>query len=169
MMKRILFISCMFISCSQILFSQNTSRELGIPYMRNYTPKDYDAFAQNWAIVQDKRGVMYFGNGNGVLEYDGVSWRLIRLAQESVAASAEKYTYVPCRRIRCTSSRRTNCTNACFVSTPSCSWSCCALQPNSERSTKAFSVCSRFPKRENRTVSYSHRPSAPNRGIARRV
>jgi hypothetical protein len=55
-----------------------SNKEIGIPYLRNYSPKEYGAGAQNWAIVQDKRGVMYFGNNSGVLEYDGVSWRLIQ-------------------------------------------------------------------------------------------
>jgi len=50
--------------------------ELGTPKIRNYAQNDYKAYSQNWGIVQDKRGIMYFANGNGVLEYDGVSWRL---------------------------------------------------------------------------------------------
>jgi class 3 adenylate cyclase len=47
------------------------------PYLKNYTPQDYKASSQNWAILEDKRGVMYFGNNSGVLEFDGVDWRLI--------------------------------------------------------------------------------------------
>ncbi|MDH5604730.1 MAG: hypothetical protein OEY51_12360, partial [Cyclobacteriaceae bacterium] len=31
---------------------------------------------QNWKIIQDNRGIMYFANNNGLLEYDGTSWRL---------------------------------------------------------------------------------------------
>ncbi len=34
---------------------------------------------QNWSITQDRNGFIYAGNGNGVLEYDGESWRLIPL------------------------------------------------------------------------------------------
>jgi signal transduction histidine kinase/ligand-binding sensor domain-containing protein len=62
-------------------------REIGIPYLRNYAPKEYGADVQNWAIVQDQRGVMYFGNNSGVLEYDGVSWRLIPTANRSAVRS----------------------------------------------------------------------------------
>ena len=44
----------------------------------NYPASEYvGGMQQNWAIVQDQRGVMYFGNNGGVLEFDGVSWRLI--------------------------------------------------------------------------------------------
>ena len=45
--------------------------------IRNYTYTQYKAHQSNNAIVQDKRGVMYFGNTFGVLEYDGAEWRLI--------------------------------------------------------------------------------------------
>ena len=63
--------------------------EAGRPFIRNYSPKEYDAHPQNWAIVQDQRGVMYFGNGLGVLEYDAVSWRLIVLPNKSVVRSLD--------------------------------------------------------------------------------
>ncbi|HLE56943.1 MAG TPA: triple tyrosine motif-containing protein, partial [Rhodothermia bacterium] len=63
------------------LHSQDAAhgRQRGLPFITNYTPRDYGADAQNWGIVQDDRGVMYFGNTRGVLEFDGVSWRLIRV------------------------------------------------------------------------------------------
>lgn len=51
--------------------------------IRNYNPTAYGAAFNYWAIVQDQRGVMYFGNWNGVLEYDGVSWRLISTPNKS--------------------------------------------------------------------------------------
>ena len=49
----------------------------GKPFITNFSPKEYAAGPSNWAIVQDKRGVMYFGNDNGILEYDGSNWQLI--------------------------------------------------------------------------------------------
>ncbi len=61
--------------------------EAGIPFLQNFTPKEYGADAQNWAIVQDRRGVMYFGNNTGVLEYDGVSWRMIPVDNGSAVRS----------------------------------------------------------------------------------
>ena len=69
--------------------SQNTpaSKEAGLPYIQNFSPKDYGAHAQNWAILQDQRGVMYFGNADGILEYDGASWRLIRIANRTLVRS----------------------------------------------------------------------------------
>lgn len=55
------------------------SGELSSYIIKNYLPKDYSANVQNWSVIQDKRGVMYFGNVSGVLEYDGASWRLIKV------------------------------------------------------------------------------------------
>lgn len=46
------------------------------PIVRNYSVSDYNAGIQNWAIAQDERGVMYFGNNSGLLEFDGSAWRL---------------------------------------------------------------------------------------------
>ena len=57
------------------------------PFIQSFSRKDYSASTQNWDIVQDKRGVMYFGNGQGVLEYNGKQWRLIELANKSTARS----------------------------------------------------------------------------------
>ena len=58
-----------------------------MPFIRNYTPEEYSAHNQNWAVVQDHRGVMYFGNNDGVLEYDGVSWRTIPTTDNNIIRS----------------------------------------------------------------------------------
>ncbi len=47
--------------------------------VRNFPPAAYHADRQNWAIVQDNRGILYFGNTSGVLEFDGSRWRRIEL------------------------------------------------------------------------------------------
>ncbi|MBN1253569.1 MAG: SpoIIE family protein phosphatase [Bacteroidales bacterium] len=55
----------------------NQVKNKGIPYIINYSREEYNAAAQNWSITQDKRGVMYFANALGVLEFDGQKWQLI--------------------------------------------------------------------------------------------
>jgi len=42
----------------------------------NYTTKDYgrDFNPSNWAIAQDRRGIIYAANGLKLLEFDGTSW-----------------------------------------------------------------------------------------------
>ena len=47
------------------------------PFIRNFPTEEYRAYSQNWAMVQDQRGIIYFGNQYGVLEYDGITWRTI--------------------------------------------------------------------------------------------
>ena len=47
----------------------------------------HGASEQNWAIVQDSRGVMYFGNHDAILEYDGVSWRKIYVKNRTTVRS----------------------------------------------------------------------------------
>ncbi len=51
--------------------------ELGFFPVKNFSPKDYEALPQNWAIIQDFRGNIYVGNNEGILEYDGSTWRKI--------------------------------------------------------------------------------------------
>jgi signal transduction histidine kinase/CheY-like chemotaxis protein len=63
--------------------------ETGRPFISNYAPKLYDANPQNWCIEQDHRGVMYFGNSDGILEYDGVNWRLIKTPRNNVVRSLD--------------------------------------------------------------------------------
>ncbi|TAE02570.1 MAG: hypothetical protein EAZ97_02460, partial [Bacteroidetes bacterium] len=61
-----------------IAFSINSfAQEIGFPLIRNYLPKEYNGASQVWSAVQDSRGIMYFGAGSALLEYDGVSWRAI--------------------------------------------------------------------------------------------
>ncbi len=72
------------------------------PPIVNYSPQDYKVDKlnddgtpykmnpENYAIVQDHRGVMYFGNSNGVLEYDGETWSFIEVSLGSYVYSLAK-------------------------------------------------------------------------------
>lgn len=82
----LLILLCFFFSFQS--FAQFSEPVLkGMPFIRNYAPVTYGAHNQNWAIAQDLRGVMYFGNGSGILEYDGVSWNIIRNNKGTVVRS----------------------------------------------------------------------------------
>lgn len=61
--------------------------EIGKPFVRNFSPKEYGAFPQNWAIAQDARGMVYVGNNFGLLQFDGVSWRLLPVPNGTVVRS----------------------------------------------------------------------------------
>lgn len=52
---------------------------VGFAPVRNFTRQEYGAGSQNWAASQDPLGRMFFGNRDGLLQYDGIRWRLYHL------------------------------------------------------------------------------------------
>jgi serine phosphatase RsbU (regulator of sigma subunit) len=83
--------SLLYIILTSSLFTLQVSqgwaqvKNIGLPFIKNYTTDDYHAHDQNWFITQDRRGVIYVGNSSGVLEFDGVEWRLMELPNKSTA------------------------------------------------------------------------------------
>ena len=53
--------------------------EEGRPLIRTYRPLEVGGGNQTWSILQDHRGVMYFGINTAVLEYDGATWNRIQV------------------------------------------------------------------------------------------
>jgi ligand-binding sensor domain-containing protein/DNA-binding CsgD family transcriptional regulator len=79
-----------FINLFIFILSVDLSAEIintGIPYIHNYPKKEYKGGTQNWSVAQDNRGFMYFGNNDGLLQFDGVSWQLFRMPNSSVVRS----------------------------------------------------------------------------------
>ena len=66
---------------------QTAACQTGPPPFVAFTADAYDAGESNFAAVQDNRGLLYVANQDGVLEFDGLDWRLIRLP-ENVPATA---------------------------------------------------------------------------------
>jgi class 3 adenylate cyclase len=60
--------------------------ETGTFVFQRYSAKQYGASPQNWGVAQDKRGILYFANTDGLLEFDGNSWRMIGLPGKGVRA-----------------------------------------------------------------------------------
>ncbi|WP_421918619.1 triple tyrosine motif-containing protein [Marinifilum sp.] len=59
----------------------------GIPFIKNFPRSEYHGGTQNWDIVQSSIGLMYFANNEGVLEFDGTTWRLIEIPNKSLVRS----------------------------------------------------------------------------------
>jgi serine phosphatase RsbU (regulator of sigma subunit) len=60
----------------------------GLPRIHNHHFSETGGGEQNWSIVQDFRGVIYVGNhDNGILEYDGSSWRTIPVTGDTPVRS----------------------------------------------------------------------------------
>jgi signal transduction histidine kinase/DNA-binding response OmpR family regulator len=62
-----------------VLRAAPSAEGVGRPLIHNYNRRDFGAEVQQWDVVQDARGIMYFANNAGVLEFDGRNWRLIEL------------------------------------------------------------------------------------------
>jgi ligand-binding sensor domain-containing protein len=75
---------------AQIEVEKAEMNEKGIPYIKNYAPDDYGSNPMNWGAVRNDRGVLYIANLNGVLEFDGVSWRIIEMPKGSWTLSISK-------------------------------------------------------------------------------
>ncbi|TAE06304.1 MAG: hypothetical protein EAZ95_19230, partial [Bacteroidetes bacterium] len=75
-----------------------SAQKIGKPFVQAYPARVYGSAVQNWGIGQDKRGIMYFANDQGVLEYDGRDWRLFVLPHyepvRSIRVSEENTVYV---------------------------------------------------------------------------
>ncbi len=69
------------------LSPQNTS--YGIPQTEYYSRQQYNAASQNWDITQNNKDILYFANNDGVLEYDGVRWSLVRDTRPYISRSVK--------------------------------------------------------------------------------
>jgi len=58
--------------------------QAGIPFYKSFSAREYNAGPQNWSVVQDKDGIIYVANSEGILEYDGERWRLIETEERSI-------------------------------------------------------------------------------------
>lgn len=71
---------------------------LGIPQIVNYNNEQYNAGIQNWDVEQDKNGILYFGNNEGLLTFNGRYWNLFRLPNytsvRSVGIDSKNRIYV---------------------------------------------------------------------------
>ncbi|MBN8678683.1 MAG: hypothetical protein J0M29_10695 [Chitinophagales bacterium] len=69
----------------EIIYSQSIN--LGDPPVLNFGKKQYKAGTQVWDIAQDHRGIMWYGNNEGLLEFDGIHWRLHPLPNRTIVRS----------------------------------------------------------------------------------
>jgi len=77
-------LTVLLIWLSLVCHSQNT---IGIPDIINYSRDIYSAGTQNRGIVQDKSGVMYFANYEGLLSFDGTYWKDYPLPNKTIVRS----------------------------------------------------------------------------------
>ena len=83
-MRKITISIIVLVFVFNISSAQDQLKYYGEFLLKNYTQEEYGADAQNWAIAQNSKGIMYFGNTNGLLEFDGVNWQRYYLSKNVV-------------------------------------------------------------------------------------
>ncbi|PLX09423.1 MAG: hypothetical protein C0596_02475 [Marinilabiliales bacterium] len=72
-------ITILLLSLIFSLYSYSQGIEHGVPALKNYSPKDYGQESQNFSLLQDQNSIMYFGNSNGIMEFDNTNWRIAKV------------------------------------------------------------------------------------------
>ena len=72
--RRLILIISIFSACA--LQSRAQLQNIGNPLVQNFTKSQYHSGNKNWSVAKDSKGIMYFGNSEGLLVYDGNSWLL---------------------------------------------------------------------------------------------
>lgn len=60
---------------------------LGSPLVLNYSKVLYGGGSRTWDIQQDNRGILYFGNNEGLLSFNGKYWKQYRLPNGTIVRS----------------------------------------------------------------------------------
>jgi DNA-binding CsgD family transcriptional regulator len=82
MLKKILPVALFFIIVKG--YSQNT---IALPEIINYSKLSYNAGTQNWDIGQDKQGIIYIANNEGLLSFDGNFWKKYSIPNSTIIRS----------------------------------------------------------------------------------
>ena len=61
----------------------------GLPPVENFSPVDYQAENQNWAVSQSADRLIYTANNQGLLEYNGADWTLYPSPNETIMRSVK--------------------------------------------------------------------------------
>ncbi|RXG33049.1 regulatory protein, luxR family [Leeuwenhoekiella marinoflava DSM 3653] len=69
---------------------KNESFEKIIPKITHYTRNDFEADGQFWVMTEGEEGILYFGNNDGILIYDGERWQKVALPNHSTVRSLIK-------------------------------------------------------------------------------
>lgn len=89
-----LFIILLFFSflLVPVLGKTQTLPLKGLPLIKNISRNQYQAGRQNWTITQDSAGLIYIGNNEGILQYDGSFWEKIDISNNSNVRALHKHT-----------------------------------------------------------------------------
>ncbi|MGM0621417.1 MAG: hypothetical protein ACQETJ_10260, partial [Bacteroidota bacterium] len=89
-MQKRLYIFC-FLWLSIFLWSPSLLASPQDWNIKNFSKKEYQAANQNWSVDASPNGFMYFANHAGLLEFDGTSWALYRLPNQTILRSVRVF------------------------------------------------------------------------------
>ena len=78
------FLLLLFLSFA---FAASAKNPIGLPEIINYEKTVYNGGTQNWDIQQDRNGIMYFANNEGLLTFDGTYWKTYPLPNKTIVRS----------------------------------------------------------------------------------
>lgn len=91
-------IALLAISCLLVIQCTLCQSTIGLPAIKNYKNIDYHAGTEIWDIGQDKMGILYFANNDGLLTFDGSYWKTYpmpnKAAIKSIAIDSTGRIYV---------------------------------------------------------------------------
>lgn len=62
---------------------------IGLPKVTSFSGIEYGAGTQNWGIAQDKQGILYFANNEGLLSYNGKYWKVYPFPNKTILRSVK--------------------------------------------------------------------------------
>lgn len=71
------FFKFVFLFCFGIVFAQKIP-ERGIPFLQNFSPKEYHNAGKIWDSQQAPNHLLYMASEKGLLEFDGSNWALFK-------------------------------------------------------------------------------------------
>ncbi len=85
----ILVIYCLLFLIPHFISSQTEYHpfNLGSKSIFNFPKTEYQGATQSWDISEDERGYLYFANNDGLLEFDGQSWSVYKVANQTIVRS----------------------------------------------------------------------------------
>ncbi|HEY8929999.1 MAG TPA: triple tyrosine motif-containing protein [Mucilaginibacter sp.] len=85
-MRKALLFFC-FVLIPVVFAVASDIKSIGVPYVQNYTKALYQSGNQNWSITRDEHGIMYFGNSEGLLTFDGKYWQSYQMPNGLIVRS----------------------------------------------------------------------------------
>ncbi|MGV3538709.1 MAG: hypothetical protein ACO1OQ_02800, partial [Rufibacter sp.] len=92
MMRKILLALWLLLLLTFIEAKSQPAGNFSFPFIQNYSKLLYQAGNQNWSITEGPNGVMYYGNSEGLLAFDGNYWQLYKMPNKIIvrAVAADK-------------------------------------------------------------------------------